>query len=169
MSKKNLIEIGCFVGVHGIKGEVKLKSFTEIPENIFSFREIFTETSENPIKLKLIRKLKQTFVCKIENVETRSDAEFYKGLKLFISRKSLPKLIDGEFYHSDLLNFKVYNLSKENFGEVISLEDFGAGLLVQVKKNNKTFYLPMGKTFLKKIDYKNRQIILELDLDFIKN
>ena len=169
MSKKNLIEIGCFVGVHGIKGEVKLKSFTEIPENIFSFNEIFTESSENPIKLKFIRKLKQIFVCKIENVETRTDAENFKGLKLFISRKSLPKLTNNEFYHSDLLNFKVYNLNKESFGKVISLEDFGAGLLVEVKKNNKTFYLPMGKTFLKKIDYKDKQIILDLEIDFIEN
>ena len=169
LSKKNLIEIGSFVGAHGIKGEVKLKSFTEIPENIFSFREIFIESSENPVKLKLIRKLKQTFVCKIENIETRTDAENFKGLKLFIIRKSLPKLTNEEFYHSDLLNFEVYNLNKKSFGKVISLDDFGAGLLVEVKKNNKKFYLPMGKTFLKKIDYKNRQIILELDLDFTKN
>ena len=169
MSKKNLIEIGSFVGAHGIKGEVKLKSFTEIPENIFSFREIFIESYENPVKLKLIRKLKQTFVCKIENIETRTDAENFKGLKLFITRKSLPKLTNEEFYHSDLLNFEVYNLNKKSFGKVISLDDFGAGLLVEVKKNNKKFYLPMGKTFLKKIDYKNRQIILELDLDFTKN
>ena len=169
MSKKNLIEIGCFVGVHGIKGEVKLKSFTEIPENIFSFNEIFTQSSENPIKLKLIRKLKQIFVCKIENVETRTDAEHFKGLKLFISRKSLPILSDKEFYHSDLLNFAVYNLNKESFGNVISLEDFGAGLLVEVNKNNKTFYLPMGKNFLKKIDYKDKQIILDLEKDLIEN
>ena len=169
MSKKNLIEIGFIVGVHGIKGEVKLKSFTEIPENIFSFNEIFTESYENPIKLVLIRKLKQIFVCKIENVETRTDAENFKGLKLFIARKSLPKLTDKEFYHSDLLNFEVYNLNKESFGEVISLENFGAGLLVEVKKNNKTFYLPIGKTFLKKIDYKNKQIILNLEKDLIVN
>ena len=169
LSKKNLIEIGSFVGVHGIKGEVKLKSFTEIPENIFSFKEIFIESSENPIKLKFIRKFKQIFFCKIENIETRSDAENFKGLKLFISRKSLPNLTDKEFYHSDLLNFEVYNLNKESFGEVKSLEDFGAGLLVEVKKNNKTFYLPMGKTFLKKIDYKDKQIILDLDIDFIEN
>ena len=169
MSKKNLIEIGCFVGVHGIKGEVKLKSFTEIPENIFSFNEIFTESSENPIKLKLIRQLKHIFVCKIENVETRTDAENFKGLKLLISRKSLPKLTNNEFYHSDLLNFAVYNLNKESFGKVISLEDFGAGLLVEVKKNNKTFYLPMGKNFLKKIDYKDKQIILDLEKDLIEN
>ena len=169
MSKKNLIEIGCFVGVHGINGEVKLKSFTEIPDNIFSFNEIFTNNSENPIKLKLIRQLKQIFVCKIENVETRTDAENFKGLRLFIFRKSLPKLTNNEFYHYDLLNFAVYNLNRESFGKVISLEDFGAGLLVEVKKNNKSFYLPMGKNFLKKIDYKNRQIILELDLDLIEN
>ena len=169
MSKKKLIEIGCFVGAHGIKGEVKLKSFTEIPENIFSFNEIFTESSENPIKLKLIRKLKQIFVCKIENVETRTDAENFKGLKLFISRESLPKLTNNEFYHSDLLNFEVYNLNKECFGEVISLEDFGAGLLAEVKRNDKTFYLPIGKAFLQKIDYKNKQIILDLELDFIEN
>ena len=169
MSKKNLIEIGRFVGVHGIKGEVKLKSFTETPENIFYFNEIFTESFQNPIKLKLIRKLKQIFVCKIENVETRTDAENFRGLKLFISRKSLPKLTDKEFYHSDLLNFAVYNLNKENFGRVISLEDFGAGLLVEVKKNNKTFYLPMGKNFLKKINYKDKQIILDLQKDLIEN
>ena len=169
MSKKNLIEIGCFVGVYGVKGEVKLKSFTEIPENIFSFNEIFTENSENPIKLKLIRQLKQIFVCKIENVETRTAAESYRGLKLFIPRKSLPKLTNNEFYHSDLLNFAVYNLNKESFGKVISLEDFGAGLLVEVKKNNKTFYLPMGKNFLKKIDYKDKQIILDLEKDLIEN
>ena len=169
MSKKNLIEIGCFVGVHGIKGEVKLKSFTEIPENIFSFNEIFIESSENPVKLRLIRKLNQTFVCKIENIETRTDAEYFKGLKLFISRKSLPKLKNNEFYHFDLLNFAVYNLNKESFGKVISFQDFGAGLLVEVKKNNKTFYLPMGKNFLKKIDYKYKQIILDLEKDLIEN
>ena len=129
MYKKNLIEIGSFVGVYGVKGEVKLKSFTEIPENIFSFNEIFTESSENPIKLKLIRKLKQIFVCKIENVQTRTDAENFKGLRLFIFRKSLPKLTNNEFYHSDLLNFEVYNLNKESFGRVISLEDFGLSLI----------------------------------------
>ena len=169
MSKKNLIEIGSFVGVHGIKGEVKLKSFTEIPENIFSFKEIFIETSDDPIKLNFVRKSKQIFVCKIENVLTRSDAEKLKGLKLFVLRESLPNLTDDEFYHSDLLGFEVYNLNRESFGKVISLEDFGAGLLAEVKKNKKTFYLPMGKSFLKEIDYKAKQIILDLDIDFIKN
>ena len=169
MSNKNFIEIGSFVGVHGIKGEVKLKSFTEIPENIFSFKEIFIETYDHPIKLYFVRKFKQIFICKIENVETRSDAENFTGLKLFVSRESLPNLTDDEFYHSDLLGFEVHNLNRENFGKVISLEDFGAGLLAEVKKNKKTFYLPMGKSFLKEIDYEEQQITLDLNIDFIEN
>ena len=169
MSKQNLIEIGYFFGVHGIKGELKLKSFTETPESIFSFKEIFIETSDDPIKLNLVRKSKQIFVCKIENVRTRSDAENFKGLKLFVLRESLPNLTDEEFYHSDLLGFEVYNLNRESFGKVISLEDFGAGLLAEVKKNKKTFYIPMGKSFLTEIDYKIKQIILDLEIDFIKN
>ena len=169
MSKKNFIEIGSIVGVHGIKGEVKLKSFTEIPENIFSFKEVFIENFENSIKFKFIRKVKQIFICKIENVETRSDAENFKGLKLFIFRESLPKLTDEEFYHSDLLGFEVCNLNKESFGKVISLENFGAGLLAVVKKDDKTFYLPMGKAFLKKINSEEEQIILDLKIDFIEN
>ena len=60
-----------------------------------------------------------------------------------------------------MLNFGVYNLNKEYFGNVISLEDFGAGLLAEVKRNDKTFYLPIGKAFLQKIDYKDKQIILD--------
>ncbi len=169
MSEKNLIEIGSFVGVHGIKGEVKLKSYTEIPDDVFSFKKIFLENSENPIKLEFVRKVNKIFVCKIENVETRSDAENFKGLKLFVLRESLPKLSDDEFYHSDLLGFEVYNLNRESFGKVISLEDFGAGLLAEVKKNKKNFYLPMGKSFLKEINYKVKTIILDLEIDFIKN
>ena len=117
----------------------------------------------------MLKKSNQIFICKIENVLTRSDAENFKGLKLFVSRESLPNLANDEFYHFDLLGFEVYNLNRENFGKVISLEDFGAGLLAEVKKNKKTFYLPMGKSFLKEIDYKIKQIILDLEIDFTKN
>ena len=65
MSNINLIEIGCFVGVHGIKGQVKLNSFTEIPESIFNYKEFFLEKNDNVLKLKLISKVKQNLICKI--------------------------------------------------------------------------------------------------------
>ena len=169
MSNINLIEIGCFVGVHGIKGQVKLNSFTEIPESIFNYKEFFLEKNDNVLKLKLISKVKQNLICKIENVETRNEAEKYRGLKLFIKKDSLPKLEESEFYHRDLIEFQVYNLKKESFGKIQSFNDFGGGLLIEVKKENKLFYLPVGNDFLEDIDYEQKEVIINLDLSFIQN
>ena len=169
MSNINLIEIGCFVGVHGIKGQVKLNSFTEIPESIFNYKEFFLEKNDNVLKLKLISKVKQNLICKIENVETRNEAEKYRGLKLFIKKDSLPKLEESEFYHRDLIEFQVYNLKKESFGKIQSFNDFGGGLLIEVKKENKLFYLPVGNDFLEDIDYEQKEVIINLDLSFIEN
>ena len=169
MSNINLIEIGCFVGVHGIKGQVKLNSFTEIPESIFNYKEFFLEKNEKALKLKLISKVKQNLICKIENVETRNEAEKYRGLKLFIKKDSLPKLEESEFYHRDLIEFEVYNLKKESFGKIQSFNDFGGGLLIEVKKESKLFYLPFSNNFLEDIDYKQKEVIINLDLSFIEN
>ena len=169
MSKINLIEIGCFIGVHGIKGQVKLNSFTEIPESIFNYKEFFLEKNDKALKLKLISKVKKNLICKIENVETRNEAEKYRGLKLFIKKDSLPKLEESEFYHRDLIEFEVYNLKKESFGKIESFNDFGGGLLIEVKKENKLFYLPVGNNFLEEIDYKQKEVIIDLDLSFIEN
>ena len=167
MSNSILIEIGCFVGVHGIKGEVKVKSYAEKPENIFTYEEIFIDNDINPIKLKLVRKVKQNLICKIQNVKTRNEAENFRNSKLFIKRESLPKLSDDEFYHRDLVSFEVYNTKRESFGFIVSLNDFGGGLLLEVNKDNKMFYLPASKRFLNEIKYKEKEVILNLDLSFL--
>ena len=168
MSNKKFLEIGLFVGVHGIKGEVKLKSYTQVPEDIFLYKKLFIESFEHQIDLKFIRKTKQNIICKIENIKTRNDAEKLKGLKLFVSRDSLPKLKDDEFYQSDLLGFHIYNLKRESFGLIVSFNDFGGGLLAEVKNFDKTFYLPLGNKFLEKINYEKKEVILNLDINFIK-
>jgi 16S rRNA processing protein RimM len=169
LSNKNLLEIGLLIGVHGIKGEVKLKSYTEIPENLFSYKDFYTVNSNKPINVIFVRKVKQNFICKIENILTRTDAEKLRGLKLFINRDNLLKLADDEFYQADLIGFQVYNLNRDSFGTVISFNDFGGGLLVEVKNNNKMFYLPMGSNFLKNINYVEKEVVLNLDLNFVKD
>ena len=168
MYNKKLLEIGLFVGVHGIKGELKLKSYTQVPENIFLYEKLFIESFDHQIGLKFIRKTKQNIICKIENIKTRNDAEKLKGLKLFVTRDSLPKLKDDEFYQSDLLGFQIYNLKRESFGLIVSFNEFGGGLLAEVKNFDKTFYLPMGNKFLEKINFEKKEVILNLDISFIK-
>ena len=169
MDRQGFVEIGLFIGPHGIKGEVKVKSFTEIPENLFVYEEFFLGNQTKPIKLKLVRKIKQNLICIVEDIKTRNEAEKFKNLILYVRRDNLPLLKDDEFYQRDLLDFQVYNLERHNLGFVTSFNDFGGGLLVEVEKNKKRFYLPIGKPFLKDINYKDKEVILNLDLGFIES
>ena len=169
MDRQGFVEIGLFIGPHGIKGEVKVKSFTEIPENLFVYDEFFLGNQTKPIKLKLVRKIKQNLICIVEDIKTRNEAEKFKNLIIYVRRDNLPLLKDEEFYQRDLLDFQVYNLERHNLGFVTSFNDFGGGLLVEVEKNKKRFYLPIGKPFLKDINYKDKEVILNLDLGFIES
>ena len=169
MDRKGFVEVGLFIGPHGIKGEVKVKSFTEIPENLFVYEEFFLGNQTKPIKLKLVRKIKQNLICIVEDIKTRNEAEKFKNLILYVRRDNLPSLNDDEFYQRDLLDFQVYNLERHNLGFVTSFNDFGGGLLVEVEKNKKRFYLPIGKPFLKDINYKDKEVILNIDPGFIES
>ena len=144
MDRQGFVEIGLFIGPHGIKGEVKVKSFTEIPENLFVYEEFFLGNQTKPIKLKLVRKIKQNLICIVEDVKTRNEAEKFKNLILYVRRDNLPLLKDDEFYQRDLLDFQVYNLERHNLGFVTSFNDFGGGLLVEVEKNKKIAVYDLG-------------------------
>ena len=169
MSNNVWVEIGSILGPHGINGQVKIKSFTEVPEGMFLYKNLFIGNEQKPIKIKLVRKIKQNLICIVENIKTRNEAETIRNLILYVKRDEFPILDDNEFYQRDLLNFEVFNLKRESFGFIISFNDFGGGQLVEVENLNKRFYLPIGKTFLKNINYQDREVILDIDIAFIKN
>ena len=169
MSNNVWVEIGSILGPHGINGQVKIKSFTEVPEGMFLYKNLFLGNEQKPIKIKLVRKIKQNLICIVENIKTRNEAETIRNLILYVKRDEFPLLNDNEFYQRDLLNFEVFNLKRESFGFIISFNDFGGGQLVEVENLNKRFYLPIGKTFLKNINYQDREVILDIDIAFIKN
>jgi 16S rRNA processing protein RimM len=169
LSNNVWVEIGSILGPHGINGQVKIKSFTEVPEGMFLYKNLFIGNEQKPIKIKLVRKIKHNLICTVENIKTRNEAETIRNLILYVKRDEFPLLNDNEFYQRDLLNFEVFNLKRESFGFIISFNDFGGGQLVEVENLNKRFYLPIGKTFLKNINYQDREVILDIDIAFIKN
>jgi len=169
LSNNVWVEIGSILGPHGINGQVKIKSFTEVPEGMFLYKNLFIGNEQKPIKIKLVRKIKHNLICTVENIKTRNEAETIRNLILYVKRDEFPLLNDNEFYQRDLLNFEVFNLKRESFGFIISFNDFGGGQLVEVENLNKRFYLPIGKTFLKNINYQDREVILDIDIAFTKN
>ncbi len=128
-----LVHIGTVVGAHGIKGEVKIRSFVE-DFSLFSQPEVFDKSGKNRIFLKVTGKAKDAVIALLNDICDRNQAEQLKGTDLFVPAKLLPETKDGEFYHSEILGLEARLENGDVFGKVASIENFGAGDIIEVTK-----------------------------------
>ena len=156
------IVVGIITNIHGVKGNVKLKSFTENLEDIFSFDFVTTKTGKR-IKLQKVGVQKDIFLAKIEGVTTRTEAEEFKGLEIFLSRDALPKLESSEFYHTDIIGALVEDINGKAIGIVKDVVNYGAGDIVDITMNEtgKEEMFLLEKDVVN-IDLENRKIVLDI-------
>ena len=156
--------LGAIVGVHGIRGEVKVKSFSDDEKHLTSYGLLSNESGDKTFELKIVGHSKELLRVKIKGVDDRNTAETLIGTGLYVKRSLLPDLGEDEFYHTDLIGAQVKNKSGEVIGEVNALYNFGAGDLIEIKLlSDKTFeMLPFNKTFVPTINIKEHYIIVEM-------
>ena len=124
--------------------------------------------NEHPSKIKLLSGFKQpgkeTFVIKLQGINTRNHAEQLKKFKILVKADTLPKLKKEEFHLLELINLEVKTLENEKLktiGKVINLENEKNNLLViQLFKNQKEVFIPFVKEIVPLIDIKNNFIII---------
>lgn len=141
---------------HGIKGEVRVKPFGE-PDMLDQYGKLETKDGKK-FKIKRMRPQKNMMVVKFEGVNTREEAEALNRVELYIDRAKLPELEDeDEFYIEDLIGMDVLNESGETIGTVLTVSNFGAGDMIEVKPTNSssTHYLPFTKEVVPEIDFEN--------------
>jgi len=139
MQNKELICVGELSASHGIKGSMKLRSFTEVPADIFNYGELYREDG-SVIELKKEGVLNNgAFVVKVSGINNRNEADFIKGTEIFIDRESLPSLDEEDgYYQEDLLGLDVKDKkTKEVIGKVKHVQNFGASDVVEIEFNNK--------------------------------
>ena len=135
MSKdEKLILVGVISTAHGIKGDLLIKSYTEIASNLAKLPLI--DENKDPVKLKLIRTNKNGIICRLSDCNDRNKAETLKGIKLYCLRKDFPTQIEEEFYIEDLRGLKIMDESDEFVGTVIEVANYGAGDIIEVKFND---------------------------------
>ena len=126
----NNILVGKIVAPQGIRGEFRVQSFAEKPEDFKSFHIICDRCDGK--QFHFVRVLKQNVVvAKIDAINDRNSAELLRGTELFISRDYLPKLKTGEYYQSDLIGFDVMRDGKK-IGVVDGFQNFGAGDIIEM-------------------------------------
>ena len=157
-----LVLLGAIAGAHGIRGEVKLVSFTDPPDNIAAYGPLVTADGRRFV-IERLRLLKGTsFAATLEGVTDRNMSERLKGTQLFIDRAILPKPEEDEWYHSDLIGLAAETESGERLGEVVAIHDFGAGDLIEIRWRGEkgTTFLPFTKECVPVVDIGGARVIV---------
>jgi 16S rRNA processing protein RimM len=128
-----LICVGVIAAAHGIKGEVKVKSFTESAENFAAYGPLWDEAGARRFEVTVRSRVKDGVIAAIRGVTTRNAAEGLRGTRLFIPRAALPEAGPDEFYYADLIGLRALLADGTELGEVAAVHDFGAGNVIEIK------------------------------------
>lgn len=146
MGKDKPVTLAAITGAHGVMGEVRLKLFGEGVASLKRFRA-FNDSALTVEKLK--DDGKGGAIARFAEVTDRTAAEALRGTALTVPRSALPPLAEGEYYHADLLGLAAVSTSGEALGEVIAVENYGAGDVLEIQrpsvdgKAGKKFMVPM--------------------------
>lgn len=141
-----LIQVARVAGAFGVRGELRITTFTEDPMSLAAFKALLRQDGSAGLTLTSARPVKGGVVARAREVETREQAEVLRGLKLFIPREALPAPEEDEFYLTDLIGAVVETPDGERLGEVKSVQDFGAGDLLEVQPaSGPSWWLPFTR------------------------
>jgi 16S rRNA processing protein RimM len=125
------IALAAIAGAHGIKGELRLKLFSDSVENLSRHEKLYVGSIER--RLIGIRDGGGTVVARFEGVSDRSAAEALRGSLIEIDRSALPPLEEGEYYHADLIGLPAVDREGKPLGSVVGVENYGAGDLLELE------------------------------------
>jgi 16S rRNA processing protein RimM len=159
----NLVCLGQIGAAHGVRGEVRLRSFTADPGAITSYGPLETEDGR-VIVIESLRPAKDHFVATLAGVADRNAAERLVNTKLFVPRDRLPEPAEpDEFYHADLIGLAVVDRAGQKRGTVIAVHNFGAGDLIEVRPEagGKTELVPFDAANVPAVDVAAGRIVVD--------
>ena len=130
-SGERKIALAAIAGAHGVKGELRLKLFSDSVESLSRHEKLHVGGAER--RLLVIRDGGKTAVARFEGIEDRSAAEALRGSLVEVDRSALPPLEEGEYYYADLIGLPAVARDGKPVGAVVAVEDYGAGDLLEIE------------------------------------
>jgi 16S rRNA processing protein RimM len=162
-TQRDQVLVGVIVGAHGIKGEVKLKSFTSEPMSIGRYGPLQSASGQQ-FEITKLKSARDDFIASLRGIADRNTAEALKGTELFVAREKLPKLKTNETYAHDLMGLEVVLENGSKLGRLVGMPNYGAGdlLEVAVDGNSETVLIPFTSAFVPQDDFSNGRITVIL-------
>jgi 16S rRNA processing protein RimM len=149
-------------GAHGLRGEVKLKSFTADPMAVKNYGRLTTEDGSTNFQIETLRPAKGHLVARFRGIGDRNAAERLANLRLFVPRERLPPPAAEEYYHADLIGLCAVTADGTEIGTVAAVHDFGAGDILEVRPQagGTTIMVPFTAAFVPSVDIAGGRIVV---------
>jgi 16S rRNA processing protein RimM len=148
---------------HGVRGAVKLWTFTEDPLAVKHYGPLMTKDGGRQFEVTHVREAKDHLVATLKGIATREDAERLNGLELYIARDKLPETDEDEYYHADLIGLAAVNAADEPLGRVVAIHNFGAGDIIEIAPaKGATMLLPFTNAVVPTVDVAGGRVVIEL-------
>ncbi|CAN7310428.1 MULTISPECIES: ribosome maturation factor RimM [unclassified Devosia] len=159
----NKLLMGRIGAAHGIKGEVRIQSFTEDPLALASYGPLSTNKPGLTIKILAARTTTNVLVARLEGVNDRNAAEKLNGVELYVDRALLPDTDDDDFYHADLIGLKARLADGSEIGEVMAVPNFGAGDLLEIRdpRSGDTYLYPFSKAVVPEVRVADGYLLID--------
>lgn len=153
------------MGIHGVKGAVKILSHAESPEIFNEDHAFFFKDRENrrsPCEIEWAKPHKRVVLASIAGIESREQAEKIIGHEILVDRAVLPEPEEGAYYWEDLVGLVVHTIDGLLLGKIVSIMETGANDVYVVKGEDGEILIPALESVVKKIDLGEK--IMEVDL-----
>jgi len=154
--------VGAVAGAHGVKGDVRIKTFTENPMDIAAYGALWDEAGQNSYEILNAYPDKMGARVRFKNVTSRSHAEALKGTRLYVARDNLPMLDEEDFYHADLIGLAAVTDQGEKLGTVKAVYNFGSADLLDIDGQ----FIPFTKINVPEIDFQTGTLTVVPPQDF---
>jgi len=154
--------VGVVTGPQGIQGAVRIKSFTEVPEDVAGYGPLEDETGRRQFDLHLCGVAKGVLIARLPGIEDRDQAEALRGLRLYLPRSALPQPEAGEYYHADLIGLDAVLGDGTRVGRVRAIYDFGAGDTLELAREGAPPVLvPFTRAVVPIVEPANGRLVLD--------
>ena len=156
------IAVGKILGPWGLKGEVKFLLYNPSSEILFKTRQIFLLSGFvfEKHELSSVRQQGRYLLLHFKGLNSPEKASELKGKEVWVGKEALPVSQEGEYYFEELIGFKVVDLEGKEFGEVLSLANYGASDLLVIKQGNTEYLVPYAEGWIEKVVAEEKKIIV---------
>jgi len=145
--------IGVIAGAHGVRGQVRVKSFTAEPQDVTAYGPVTDASGARQFDLRITGAARGMMLAKIDGVGDRNAADLLRGTELYVDRDRLPEPDEDEFYYADLIGLDAVSTDGTALGSVRAMHNFGAGDMIELDNGSgKTELLPFTAAVVASVD-----------------